>query len=43
VLFFVALLDERLTVAVLEVARAVTRRQAGAQTKDISYSHRLRR
>jgi hypothetical protein len=40
VLFFVALFDERLAVAVLEVARAVTRRQARAKTKDISYGHR---
>jgi len=41
VLFFVALFDEGLAIAVLEIARAVPRRQARAQTKDISYSQDL--
>jgi hypothetical protein len=39
VLFFVAFFDEPVAVTVLEFARAVTRREARAQTKDVSYSH----
>jgi hypothetical protein len=39
VLFFVALCDEWLAVGVVEVARAVTRRQARAEAEEISYSH----
>jgi hypothetical protein len=40
VLFLVALYDERVAVAVLEVSRAVTRRQARAETENVSYNHR---
>jgi hypothetical protein len=39
VLLAVALEDELVAVAVLELARAVARRQACAQTKDIGYGH----
>jgi hypothetical protein len=38
-LFAVALRDERVAVAVLELARAVPRRQAYAQTKHIDEGH----